>query len=541
LLAPKTGIILCRVKAVYLLSVLIALAASSCGQESPDRDDEDAGRSAGGDEPGGSRSDAGDKEQEPNGSAVSCGDGVLDPLEQCDDANDDDEDGCTMLCEFTCSRDDDCDDNDSCNGLETCTPDHICLSGTPLEEGEACGPNRSCRDGVCVDNVCGDGFRQGDEECDDANQDDDDGCTRQCLFTCVSDQPSRDCANECDARAVCDDRDHTCIQGEPLPDGSSCDGGEGYCLHGVCTPLVCDGRAGEPQQLCEALDRRQDDAGVAGADAGDGCDPSDVCCTGDATPAGTHARSTAEGRTFLLYIPESLDATAPVALVLVHHGFTMSGQIMYDITSWKDVAEEQGLVVAYPNGSPEAPWNVGEGTVCGAGAVVNNPDQDDFGFVQDMIDDIALEACIDRSKVFVTGFSMGGYFSHNLACRSPDLVRATAPHSGGAENDYLCQKPRPVMILHGTGDPLISYDCAVQARDKWVQVNGCSTEVDTEEVSGGLCERNRDCPPGAQVEMCSFEGMGHGWAGSDDILYGGGSQYQDAARLAWRFFAEQLD
>ncbi len=529
-------------KAVTLLSVLIALAASSCTRGSPESDG-DAGRSAEEGEAEGSGSDAGDQEeqQEPNGSALSCGDGLLDPLEQCDDANRDDEDGCTMLCEFTCSRDDDCDDNDSCNGLESCTADHICLPGEPLQQGEACGPNRSCRDGACVGNECGDGIRQEQEQCDDGNQQDDDGCTRRCLFTCLSDQPSRDCANECDSRAACDDRDHVCIRGEPLPDGSSCDRGNGYCLHGVCMPLKCDGSSDEPQQLCEALASRQSDAGAAEADAGDGCDPFDVCCSGEATPAGTHARSTAEGRTFLLYIPESLDASAPAVLVLVHHGFTMSGRIMYDITSWKELAEEQGIVVAYPNGSPEAPWNVGEGTVCGAGAAVNNQDQDDFGFVQDMIDDIALEACIDRSKVLVTGFSMGGYFSNNLACRSPDLVVAAAPHSGGAENDYLCRKPRPILILHGTSDPLISYDCAVQARDKWVQVNGCSTEVDGEAISGGVCERNRDCPPGAQVEMCSFEGMGHGWAGSDDLLYGGGSQYQDAARLAWRFFTEQLD
>jgi len=219
----------------------------------------------------------------------------------------------------------------------------------------------------------------------------------------------------------------------------------------------------------------------------------------------------------------------------------MSGEIMSTLTSWTQIADEEGIVVAFPDGgdSIDGPWNVGEKPVCSVGEAVNNPEQDDFGFVENMIDTIDRAVCVDRTKIFVTGFSMGGYFTNNIACHRPNLVRAAAPHSGGMEIDAQCAEPRPVLVVHGTADPLISYVCGLNARDQWAMFNGCSTEVDTVEVLGGVCERNRDCPADAQVEICSFDGMGHGWAGSDGV-FGGGNQYEDAADLIWGFFEEQM-
>jgi poly(3-hydroxybutyrate) depolymerase len=115
----------------------------------------------------------------------------------------------------------------------------------------------------------------------------------------------------------------------------------------------------------------------------------------------------------------------------------MSGEDMKTLTSWTEIADEEGIVVVFPDGGGFAPWNVGEKTVCSAGEVVNDTTQDDFGFVENMIENIDQAVCVDRTKVFVTGFSMGGYFTNNIACHRPNLVRAVAPHSGGMEIDLL--------------------------------------------------------------------------------------------------------
>src|SRR5690349_18130318 len=37
-------------------------------------------------------------------------------------------------------------------------------------------------------------------------------------------------------------------------------------------------------------------------------------------------------RTYIVYLPMNDDPHTPVPLVFVHHGYTMSGSIMYDVT-----------------------------------------------------------------------------------------------------------------------------------------------------------------------------------------------------------------
>lgn len=157
-------------------------------------------------------------------------------------------------------------------------------------------------------------------------------------------------------------------------------------------------------------------------------------------------------RTFRVYVPVDLDPDVAVPVVLVYHGYTMSAEIMERITTWNAVADREGLVVVYADGSNLPfgdPWNVGD-PGCGAGAL-STSNADDFGFTA-ALDDVASDQCIDRSRVFATGFSMGAYFAHHLACRGPGLVRAAAPHSGGTYGGECDNGPVPMLILHGSAD-----------------------------------------------------------------------------------------
>lgn len=265
-------------------------------------------------------------------------------------------------------------------------------------------------------------------------------------------------------------------------------------------------------------------------------------CSGKTAKPGTSTRSLMSGallRTFNVHIPAGIDANAPVPLLFVHHGFTMSGQIMQDLTGFDAIADSEKFVVVYPDGGGAAPWNVGTG-VCGVGAVVAGI-EDDFAFVDAMVANVAADQCIDESRIFTTGFSMGGYFSNHIGCqRGHSRVRAVAPHSGGTYPGDCPGAPLPVMIVHGTGDALITPDCGQNARDLWVQRNGCQADFDTIMVTGGHCERYKGCPAGGQVEACFFDGMAHAWAGGVAGLYGTGPGYESASKLIWDFFKAQL-
>lgn len=246
------------------------------------------------------------------------------------------------------------------------------------------------------------------------------------------------------------------------------------------------------------------------------------------------SRTLPSGRTFLVYVPGSLNPAVPVPVVFVHHGLNGSADAVRKLTRFDQIAEEQGFIAVFPEGQ-NATWNAGVG-VCGLGQFVTGL-SDDFTFVQNMIASLQTTNNIDRARVFTTGFSMGGYFANNVGCMRPDLIKAIGPHSGGGPPVGCVAGPMPAIIFHGTADSLIWYTCGVQARDTWVAHNGCATTVDVVPVKGGSCEWSRGCPPGGQVVLCHMDGMGHGWAGVDGTD-GGGSQYEFASRVIWDFFAK---
>jgi poly(3-hydroxybutyrate) depolymerase len=254
-------------------------------------------------------------------------------------------------------------------------------------------------------------------------------------------------------------------------------------------------------------------------------------------------------RTFVLYESSKLDAKKPAPLVIVPHGFTMSGEAMFTITGYDKVADSDGLVVAYPDGQGgtnplSSPWYVG-GDVCGLGAFVAATEDVDQAFMDEIIKFVDADQCVDRNHIYMTGFSMGGYFSNETACINTTF-RATGPHSGGTHDLSGCaNKHKPIIIFHFKSDSLISYDCGVDARDKWVAHNGCNaTGPDVVTVKGGSCEYYKSCPADGQVAFCSFDEpsdgggellTGHAWSGgtADPFAI---PQTESATALGWGFF-----
>jgi polyhydroxybutyrate depolymerase len=284
---------------------------------------------------------------------------------------------------------------------------------------------------------------------------------------------------------------------------------------------------------------------------------------GDAGPCGTrtgmrgltHRTMTVAGlkRTYLIYLPTALDPTTPIPFVFVHHGYTMSGQEMYAITDYSALADSEGIGVAFPDGetgpdSLGAPWNVGT-DVCPS--TLGPPPEatgNDFAFLDAMEADVSQDQCLDSAHIFLTGFSMGGYFAHQTGCMRPD-IRAVAPHSGGTHDLSTCVSThKPIIIFHGDSDLVIPYGCDVpDASDipsgftpsatAWAARNGCGTGVTTVPVENGTCSYYEGCPSDGQVALCVFSGMGHCWAGgSADGGVFSCPDYAAATQLEWAFF-----
>ncbi len=188
--------------------------------------------------------------------------------------------------------------------------------------------------------------------------------------------------------------------------------------------------------------------------------------------------------------------------------------------------------------SNAAPWNVGPGVCSSTAGAPPNATGDDFAMIDAITADLAEDQCLDREHVYVTGFSMGGYFSHHAGCMRPD-IKGIAPHSGGAHDLTACPSvKKPVIMFHGTGDTLVPASCSdPRAASAWAQHNGCASTTTSRAVTGGTCERYDGCPAGGQVEVCTFTAMGHCWAGG--ALASGVyacPAYESATQLAWQFF-----
>ncbi len=183
-----------------------------------------------------------------------CGNGVIDPMEQCDDGNQVNGDGCQVDCTLTCVVSVQCDDGDPCNGAETCNASHTCDPGTPSADNTTCGASQICRGGACGDIQCGDMLVSAPEECDDGNVTDGDGCQHDCTFTCVTGDAARNCtpADSCMGQGTCQTETHTCAPGTPIADGLACPtDATKYCKTGVCTAPVCNNGTKEPGEICD--------------------------------------------------------------------------------------------------------------------------------------------------------------------------------------------------------------------------------------------------------------------------------------------------
>jgi len=160
-----------------------------------------------------------------------CGDGILDPGEECDDGNDIETDDCTNACTSA-----DCGDGIIQGGEE-------CDDGNDVETDDC---TNACKNPA----VCGDGVVQEGEECDDGNGDETDACIA-CIAATCGDDFTRAGVEECDdggESPMCD-RDCTKVDcGDSTTNeaaGEACDDGEKNNDDAACTSMCQTNTCGD--------------------------------------------------------------------------------------------------------------------------------------------------------------------------------------------------------------------------------------------------------------------------------------------------------
>jgi len=76
-----------------------------------------------------------------------------------------------------------------------------------------------------------------------------------------------------------------------------------------------------------------------------------------------------------------------------------------------------------------------------------------------LLKDVSKKYRIDENRIYVTGLSMGGYGTWDLAIKYPNRFAAIAPVCGGGDpTKASVLKDLPIWVFHGAKDEVVTLD-----------------------------------------------------------------------------------
>ena len=252
-------------------------------------------------------------------------------------------------------------------------------------------------------------------------------------------------------------------------------------------------------------------------------DASASASTNSDTPSSTGPRPAP-----IVYRPPGLSRSGAVPLVVALHASGGTPALFEARTGWDQVANKHGFVVAYL-GSAAPAWK----------------DSSNVNYIGSMIRRIKRSQHIDPRRVFVTGFSAGGYISFEVACRLSGLVAAVAPVSG-IMVPQTCKPPHPVSMLSifGTKDiiPLngtARFPSVYAVAAHWRKLDSCgSSRASRVQQVGPTREQLwSPCASGAAVGLDIINGGRHIYPGAPQAAPGSPDASFHASPAIWAFFA----
>ena len=236
----------------------------------------------------------------------------------------------------------------------------------------------------------------------------------------------------------------------------------------------------------------------------------------------------------IFYRPPNLDRATPVPLVIGLHAKGSSPASFEASSGLDQVANEHGFVVAYLGSSdPSAAWN---------------PHTNDLAYISSVIDELTAPGnpCgpIDPQRVYVTGFSLGGFETFRTGCELSAKVAAIAPVGQAMLASRPCNVSRPVseLTIVGSNDAVPYSPTAgipVDTSDttaRWRRIDGCSSHSQTSQTGPVMQTTWDQCNDGSTVGLYVVQGGGHEWPG-DPQATGPDAQFR-AAEAIWSFFAK---
>jgi len=214
-----------------------------------------------------------------------------------------------------------------------------------------------------------------------------------------------------------------------------------------------------------------------------------------------YKKMSVSGREIHVYAPSGLKENSP--LLISCHGMDQDPNYQQSNTHWEAVADTAGFVVVYPRGGTGmSTWDI-------------QGDQDTKWMVQ-IIDQMYTDYKIDKKRVYLSGFSMGGMFTYHSMSKIADKIAAFAPTSGtnvfGASK---AMRPVPIIHPHGTNDDVLPYNNVEGFIKNYRDQFNCPSQAKEEtnypnaENSGATMYTWGPCDKGVYIKHLKLPGRGH--------------------------------
>lgn len=242
--------------------------------------------------------------------------------------------------------------------------------------------------------------------------------------------------------------------------------------------------------------------------------------------------------------PGELDARnytptdAPTALVVVLHGCTQTAAVYDRGSGWSQLAERHGFALLFPqqrranNHNLCFDWFVPSDARRGRGEAAS---------ISQMIQHLAAQYGLDRSRIFITGLSAGGAMTSVMLACYPELfsggaVIAGLPFASANTLPEALERMRgqgapsrrelavrameaaehnghspTLSVWHGTRDTIVDRSNATAIVHQWRDLHGLGTTGGIVETADGhRRETWSDAQGRVIIERYDIEGMGHG-------------------------------
>ena len=231
-----------------------------------------------------------------------------------------------------------------------------------------------------------------------------------------------------------------------------------------------------------------------------------------------------KARTYNLQVPDNYDTNKPYRFIFAIHWLNGTAKNVTDGKYYGllPLSENSTIFVA-PQGINNGWSDSGNSKTKGG---------QDVELMQALLTEMENTLCIDTTRIFSEGFSMGGSMSYALACAMGATLRGVAVHSGGPMSGCMNHTtPVAYFMTHGTKDSVCTYpQYGVPQIEDFAKLNGCQTAtLATPTSDQGVCIDYPGCSAGHPTRGCTFVG---------DHTYNPGGSKQWVPAETWKFISQ---